>query len=91
MARQGDRATPGIADRMGDFVASGVHATTDRERREAGVRPTGQDHFDSLSPAEQDEMVGPAAAEKIRAGEATLADFVQRDGGFIRQRPVEDT
>lgn len=35
-------------------------------------------------------MLGPAAAEKVRSGEATLADFVEKDGGFIRQKPVED-
>jgi hypothetical protein len=54
------------------------------------VRPTGQELFDSLSKAEQDEMLGPEAAEKVRQGEATLADFVQYDGNFITQKPVED-
>lgn len=53
-------------------------------------QPTGQAVFDDLSAEAQDEMVGPAAAEKIRKGEATLADFVQRDGGFITQKPAEE-
>ena len=35
-------------------------------------------------------MVGPDAAELIRKGEATLADFVKRDGDFITQKPLED-
>jgi hypothetical protein len=53
-------------------------------------RPTGQEIFDSLSKAEQDEMLGPEAAEQVRKGEATLADFVKEEGGFITQRPVAD-
>jgi hypothetical protein len=61
----------------------------------APVRPTGQEIFDSMSPEEQDEMIGAAAAEAIRQGEATLADFVERVApgdtpGFIRQKPVAD-
>jgi hypothetical protein len=35
-------------------------------------------------------MLGPEAAEKVRGGEAILADFVERDGGFISQKLVED-
>ncbi len=53
-------------------------------------RPTGQEIFDSLTEAEQDEMLGPEAAEKVRKGEATLSDFVKVEGGFITQRPAED-
>lgn len=76
----------GAISRMEDFVLSGGHATTTEEVK----RPTGQQLFDSLSKEKQDEMLGPAAAEKVRSGEATLADFVEKDGGFIRQKPVED-
>jgi hypothetical protein len=51
-------------------------------------RPTGQELFDSLSKAEQDEMLGPASAEMVRNGDAVLSDFVEVDGGFITQKPV---
>jgi hypothetical protein len=89
MAREGQSAAPELGERMLDF--GGVaRKTTEIERKRAGVRPTGQEIFDSLSKAEQDEMLGPAAAEQVRKGEATLADFVKEDGGFITQRPVED-
>jgi hypothetical protein len=78
---------PELGERMLDFEGS-VRKATKAERRHR--RPTGQEIFDSLSKAEQDEMLGPAAAEQVRKGEATLADFVKEDGGFITQRPVED-
>jgi hypothetical protein len=52
--------------------------------------PSGADHFERLDRDGQDEMLGPEAAEKVRGGEATLADFVERDGGFISQKPAED-
>lgn len=59
------------------------------------TRQTGQQLFDSLDSTEQDAMIGAAAAEKIRKGEATLADFVEHSApgetpGFIRQKPVDD-
>lgn len=79
-----------FGQRMRDMAGVEVHDTTAAERKQAAIRPTGQEIFDSLSPEKQDEMLGPAAAEKVRSGEATLADFVEKDGGFIRQRPVED-
>lgn len=84
-----------LQERMADLVLSGPHQTTAEERDRAGIRPTGQEVFDSLSVAEQDEVLGPAAAEKVRKGEATLEDFVERTSpgdtpGFIRQKPVED-
>jgi hypothetical protein len=56
--------------------------------KEAGERPTGQEIFDSLSKAEQDEMLGPEAADMVRNGDAVLSDFVEVDGGFITQKPV---
>ena len=62
----------------------------------APVRPSAREIFDAMTTEEQDATYGPAAAEAIRKGEATLADFVEhtRPGGaapgFIRQRPVED-
>ncbi len=51
---------------------------------------TGMEAFARKDPIKQDEMLGPEAAEKVRQGEATLKDFVQVDGGFIRQRPAEN-
>lgn len=53
-------------------------------------RPSGEQVFASLSSEKQDEMLGPAAAEKVRNGEAKLSDFVMVEGGFIKQRPAED-
>ena len=53
-------------------------------------RPTGDQVFASLSSEKQDEMLGPAAAEKVRQGEATLSDFVMEEGGFIKQKPASD-
>jgi hypothetical protein len=40
------------------------------------VRPTGQELFDAKSEAEQDEMVGAAAAEAIRSGSIELSELV---------------
>jgi hypothetical protein len=77
-----------IQDRMADMEQAGLHATTSQELKEAGERPTGQEIFDSLSKAEQDEMLGPEAADMVRNGDAVLSDFVEVDGGFITQRPV---
>lgn len=58
-------------------------------------RPTGEELFMAQTPAEQDAAIGKAAAEKIRAGEAKLSDFVHQERGgeapgFLTQRPVED-
>jgi hypothetical protein len=72
-------------DRQADLLLQDERESTVEERG----RPTGQEIFDSLSKAEQDEMLGPEAAEKVRQGEATLADFVMHDGNFITQKPVE--
>jgi hypothetical protein len=72
------------ADRQADLLLQDEREATVEERG----RPTGQEIFDSLSAAEQDEMLGPEAATMVREGEATLADFVDFDGGFITQKPV---
>lgn len=40
------------------------------------TRPTGIEVFHDKSKAEQDEMVGPEAAQKLRSGEITLADLI---------------
>jgi hypothetical protein len=56
--------------------------------------PTGQQIFERKTKAEQDEMLGPEAAERVRSGEASLADLVQESpldsdqDDFITQAPV---
>lgn len=95
MASQRDGPTPSLGERMIDFAVTEAHEVTERERREAGVRPSGQELFDAMSEAEQDKVLGAAAAEKVRQGEARLEDFVEHTSpgetpGFIRQRSVED-
>jgi hypothetical protein len=80
---------------MNDLVPSGIHDATPAELEEAALRPTGKQRFDALTVEEQDALIGAEAAQMIRDGEATLADFVQRTSpgdtpGFIRQKPVED-
>jgi hypothetical protein len=78
--------------RMNDLVVSDAHETTEEELREAHIRPTGEEHFRFLSREEQDAMLGPVAAEKVRTGELTLSDLVERPSpggtpGFIVQKP----
>jgi hypothetical protein len=73
------------------FAQPAVGVTVDSSRR----RPTGQEHFDALSREEQDAMLGPEVAEKVRAGEVTLADLLHRTApgdtpGFIVQKPLQD-
>jgi hypothetical protein len=57
-------------------------------------RPTGQEIFDSKSPAEQDAMLGPKAAAAVRAGDVSLEQLVQRSPldsdqpDFITQKPL---
>jgi hypothetical protein len=54
---------------------------------------TGQQIFERKTKAEQDEMLGPEAAERVRSGEAQLADLVAESpqvtaDDFITQAPV---
>jgi hypothetical protein len=56
---------------------------------------TGEQRFERMSEAEQDDALGPEAAEKIRSGEASLADLVDESAlatqdDFITQKPVQD-
>lgn len=54
-------------------------------------RLTGQEAFDNMTAAEQDEAFGADIAEALRKGEITLADLVQRgEGDFITQKPAQD-
>lgn len=55
--------------------------------------PTGTEIFASKSEEEQDEMLGPEAAAKVRAGEIELSELVEESHletgeNFITQRPV---
>lgn len=58
-------------------------------------RPTGQEMFEAKSRQEQDEMLGPEAAELVRSGQITLEDLKgisQNESipNFLTQRPVSD-
>ena len=58
-------------------------------------RPTGAEVFAAKSKAEQDEMLGAEAAEKVRSGAIKLSDLVAVSAlatapNFITQAPVED-
>jgi hypothetical protein len=60
-----------------------------------GRRSTGQEIFDAKTEAEQNEMVGPGAAQMIRDGDITIADLFQRNSisfgdDFIAQKPLKD-
>ena len=95
MADQSNSHPPGAIGRVADLVASDTRDATEQELREANVRPSARRVFDALSHEQQDEIYGVEGAEKIRNGEASLADFVQRSSpgdtpGFIQQKPVED-
>lgn len=54
------------------------------------VQPTGQERWDAMTPAEQDEAIGPELAQLVRDGKVTLADLVTKDGAFIRGKTVAD-
>jgi hypothetical protein len=56
-------------------------------------RPTGTEIFNAKSPAEQDAMLGPKAAEAVRAGEVGLDQLVERSplatqDDYITQKPL---
>lgn len=55
-------------------------------------QPTGQETFDAKTTAEQDEMLGPDAAEKVRDGlpltELVETSQIETADDFITQRPV---
>jgi hypothetical protein len=68
---------------MNDFAGEVREATT-RELRGADLRPSGLEHFEAMSEAEQDEKFGPDLAAKLRSGEVKLSDLILVDGTFIR-------
>jgi hypothetical protein len=56
-------------------------------------RPTGTEIFNAKSPAEQDAMLGPKAAEAVRAGDVGLDELVERSplatqDDYITQKPL---
>jgi hypothetical protein len=56
-------------------------------------RPTGTEIFNAKSPAEQDAMLGPKAAEAVRTGEVGLEELVERSPldtapDYITQKPL---
>jgi hypothetical protein len=74
------------------------HCKCVSEPRVAGIRdrfprPTGKELFAAMTRAEQDEAIGPEVAEKVRAGDVTLAELVgvshqERGADYITQAPV---
>lgn len=58
------------------------------------TRPTGMELFNAKTPEEQDAMVGPEAAEKLRTGQIAMADLIgesQLDSGaqnILTQAPT---
>jgi hypothetical protein len=97
-----------LAAKIRQLVSGGMHPRTAREvaRVEAGLprgysdpslrditRPTGTEIFNAKSPAEQDAMLGPKAAEAVRAGEVGLDELVERSPldtapDYITQKPL---
>lgn len=59
-------------------------------------RPTGAALFAAKSTEQQDEMLGPEAAQRVRDGELEVADLVKHDRldsetpNFVSQKPVQE-
>jgi hypothetical protein len=78
----------GLSERLADFGGTARQGTL-----RDGVRPTGTEIFNAKSPAEQDAMLGPKAAEAVRAGEIGLDELVERSplatqDDYITQKPL---
>ena len=76
-------------DRQNDFVVEVRDARPD----EITERQTGQERFDAMTPAEQDEQFGPEKAEALRDGTISLADLVDHSPqataeDFITEKPL---
>ena len=77
-----------IGERMNDFGGTVRDATP-----QDGYRQTGQERFDAMTPAEQDEQFGPEKAEALRDGTISLADLVDHSElataqDFITEKPL---
>jgi hypothetical protein len=84
---------PRIAREMAVFEAGLPKGHRDPSLRDL-TRPTGTEIFNAKSLAEQDAMLGPKAAEAVRAGDVGLDDLVQRSPldsdapDYITQKPL---
>jgi hypothetical protein len=69
-------------------------AVVSRETLRTLRRPTGQEIFNAKPPAGQDAMLGPKAAEAVRAGQVGLEELVERSPldsdqpDYITQKPL---
>jgi len=76
MADQSRRAA---ARQLGEKMdGRGLEARDPTPQELAGMRPTGQQMFDAMTPAQQDEAYGPAMAQALREGRVKLADLTKR-------------
>lgn len=89
---------PGLARQIADFQKHGSDVKTEKVTKAPGKpqppdlhpRAVGQDHFEALTPEEQDIEFGADIAAALRAGDITLADLVHHEGGFITNKPAQD-
>ena len=80
--------------RIADLRPSEAHPTTPEERKEAGLRPTGNEIFQRMTRAEQDEQFGPEKAEALRSGSIALTDLVgtsplATEPDYIVEKPLD--
>ncbi len=54
------------------------------------IRDLGADHFDALTPEEQDAKFGPDLATALRDGKVALADIVTTKNGFLVRKPIDE-
>lgn len=83
-------ATKEFGNRMADLQGK-VRQGTEKD----GVRLTGNQMFDAMTKAEQDELLGPDKAQLVRDGTVELSDLVQTNpqehgADFITAKPLED-
>lgn len=83
-----------MAGRMAGGFSAPDMATPD-EMAEAGIPPTGEQIFNAKTLEEQDEMLGPKAANAVRSGLITLDQLkgeseLSEGKNFITQRPLSD-
>lgn len=84
-----------ILERMADLVPMAEHLTTQEERADGGIRPTGMEIFAAKTTEEQDAMLGLEAAAAVRAGDIQLADLVAKSEmdsdqpDWLTQKPLD--
>ena len=91
MARQRDSSTTSLGRKM---EGRGLVVRDATPEELAGQRPTGQEMFDAMTPAEQDAQFGPAKAKALREGRIKLEDLVDRSPmatgeDFITEKPLD--